>query len=230
LEPEHLYPLLRGEDVAPFKATPKEFVVVPHAKDNPASPLPLAKLPKKTREFFAEFQSILRARKKFRNFEPNVRDWHGLYSVLNATFSPHKVVWREMASGSGLIAAAVSFSKLPTGDVKTVMPDHKLTIIPCVSEDEADYLAAFLNSDVSNLIVRSYAVATGISTHILDRVAIPRFVPRNALHKQLAALGRKGRVSSLKASEESSMSVLAAELLGLSEAEATSVVKELNKI
>lgn len=230
LEADHLYPLLRGEDVAPFKATPKEFVVVPHEEDNPTSPLPITKLPKKTREFFAEFQSILSARKKFRNFEPGVRDWHGLYSVLTATFSPYKVVWREMASGSGLIAAAVSASKLPTGEEKIVMPDHKLTIIPCASEEEADYLAAFLNSNVSNLIVRSYAVATGISTHILDRIAVPRFAPRNALHKQLAALGRKGRVSSLKASEESSMSVLAAKLLGLSEAEARLVVKELSKI
>ena len=183
-----------------------------------------------TREFLAAFKKILSARKKFRNFDPGVRDWHGLYSVLAATFSPYKVVWREMASGSGVIAAAVSSSRLPTGDEKIVMPDHKLAIIPCTSESEADYLAAFLNSDVANLIVRSFAVATGISTHILERIAIPRHSDRNKLHGQLAVLGRKARLGKLSTSERSTISLISAEILGLSEMEAKSVVKELGKL
>ncbi|MGO7450376.1 hypothetical protein ACC668_37975, partial [Rhizobium ruizarguesonis] len=76
----------------------------------------------------------LEARKKFRNFEPKVRDWYGLYSVLGATFSPYKVVWREMVSGSEIIAAAVSTALLPDGTSKIILPDHKLFIIPCEAE------------------------------------------------------------------------------------------------
>lgn len=229
IEENHIYPLLRGEDVSRFKAAPKEFVLVPHSPVSPASAIPFAKLPKLTREFLSEFKPILTQRKKFRNFDPGTSDWHGLYSVLTATFSPFKVVWREMASGSGVIAAAVASQKLPLGADKIVMPDHKLAIIPCESEAEADYLTGFLNFNVTNLIVRSYAVATGISTHILDRVAVPRFSPHKKLHKQLAALGRKARLSSLTVKEEDDLSFISAELLGLSEEQARTVVRELAK-
>jgi hypothetical protein len=102
LEVDFLYPLLRGEDVASFMAIPKEYIVVPHSASSPSSPLAFNKLPKYTREFLAYFRSVLQSRKKFRNFDPTNGEWHGLYSVLVATFSPHKVVWREMASGAVL--------------------------------------------------------------------------------------------------------------------------------
>ncbi|WP_288937112.1 hypothetical protein [uncultured Sphingomonas sp.] len=230
IESTHVYPLLRGEDVTRFKATPKEYVVVPHSASSPAAPIAFTKLPKLTREFLAEFRPVLSNRKKFRNFDPSSSDWHGLYSVLLATFSPFKVVWREMASGSGVIAAAVGASGLPDGTNKVLMPDHKLAIIPCETETEADYIAAFLNSQVTNLIVRSYAVATGISTHILDRVAVPRFSPKNKLHRDLASLGKKARLSDLAKDEEIAVSFIAAELLGLTQKEASTVVRELAKL
>ncbi|WP_419554964.1 Eco57I restriction-modification methylase domain-containing protein [Sphingomonas phyllosphaerae] len=230
IEDSYIYPLLRGEDVSRFKASPKEYVLIPHSASSPTSPVVFADLPKLTREFLSEFKPILSNRKKFRNFDPAGNEWHGLYSVLTATFSPYKVVWREMAAGSGVIAAAVASHRLPLGAEKVVMPDHKLAIIPCDSEAEADYLAGFLNSNVTNLIVRSYAVATGISTHILDRVAVPRFSARNKLHKQLALLGKRARLGNLTVEEENELSFIAAELLGLSADEAGTVVKELAKM
>jgi hypothetical protein len=91
-----------------------------------------------------------------------------------------------MASGSGMIAAAVSVMELPTGKKKVIIPDHKLFIIPCSSQDEADFVAGFLNSDIARFIVGSYALATGISTHILERVPLPRFNPRLKDHTDLA--------------------------------------------
>lgn len=230
LEPDHLYPLLRGEDVASFKARPKSFIVVPHDPTEPVAALAFAKLPRLTREFFSKFRTVLEGRKKFRNFDPATRDWHGLYSVLAATFSPYKVVWREMASGSGVIAAAVGSSTLPDGTTKVVLPDHKLTIIPCETETEADYVAGFLNADATNLIVRSYAVATGISTHILDRVALPRFSEKNPLHGELAALAKQARIASIDDEGQARISAITAELLGMKTADAAKVTAELAKL
>lgn len=230
LESDHLYPLLRGEDVSPFKANPKSFIVVPHAANNPVTAITFAKLPRLTREFLAAFRDVLASRKKFRNFDPATRDWYGLYSVLAATFSPHKVVWREMASGSGVIAAAVGSTQLPNGNLKVVLPDHKLTVIPCETETEADFVAGFLNADVTNLIVRSYAVATGISTHVLDRVAVPRFSARDPLHHELASLAQTARVGTISLADRQRMSAITAELLGLSWDEAKKVGLELSKL
>ncbi len=230
VEPDYLYPLLRGEDVSPFKAVPGSFIIAPHDADDPVNPVPFSKLPKLTREFLTEFKTVLRSRKKFRNFDPSQGEWHGLYSILNATFSSFKVVWREMASGADVIAASVSTARMPSGNAKVILPDHKLTIIPCKSQAEADFLAGFLNADVTKLIVRSYALATGISTHILDRVAIPRFAVKNSLHQELATLAKKARTDSVTKTEKERMSSITAELLGLSPDEAKKVVKELAQL
>lgn len=177
IESEYLYPLLKGEDVSRFVATPSCCIVLPHSEANPPQPRPIRELPARTREYLTEFRSVLEARKKFRNFDPSERDWHGLYSVLAATFSDYKVVWREMSHG--IIAAGVSESALPDGSLKLVIPDHKLFIIPCLSESEMHFVAGVLNSSVVNFIVASYAVTTGVSIHILSRIPLPRFNSRN---------------------------------------------------
>jgi hypothetical protein len=59
LESGYLYPLLRGEDVAPFKSSPKSFIVMPHDAHDPVSAIPFSKLPKMTREFLSEFKTVL---------------------------------------------------------------------------------------------------------------------------------------------------------------------------
>jgi hypothetical protein len=124
VEPDYIYPLLRGQDVARWNAEAASFVLIPHDEMNPTDTVPFSSLPPKTKEFLASHQEKLKGRKKFRNFDPSGSQWHGLYSVLNATFMPHKVVFREMAEGS--IAATVSSQRLPTGERKIVIPDHKL--------------------------------------------------------------------------------------------------------
>jgi hypothetical protein len=191
IEPEYLYPLLRGENVGRFVARPHHFVLVPHESSDPVDPVPFRNLPARTREFFAHFRVQLSERKKFRNFDPTQGPWHGLYSVLSATFSPYKVVWREMHNGC--VAAAISNASLPYSSNAVVIPDHKLFLIPCSSMEEADFVSGFLNSEIANFIVASYVVTTGISTHILQRVPMPRFDASNPLHVRLSEVSRDFR-------------------------------------
>lgn len=47
-----------------------------------------------------------------------------------------------------------------------------------------------LNSSISRYIVRSYAVQTQISTHVLDYVKIPKYNPENENHIKLAQLSK----------------------------------------
>jgi hypothetical protein len=181
IEPDYVYPLLRGKDVSRWLAEPSGYVLVPHDPTNPNNPVPFRELPDRTQEFLAFFRDRLKARKKFRNFDPTSRDWHGLYSVLSASYMPFKVIWREMATGS--IAAVVGTARLPTGEQKTVVPDHKLFVIPCESSEEADFVCGVFNSAIASYIILSYAIATGISTHVLERIPIPRFDVENKLHQ-----------------------------------------------
>jgi hypothetical protein len=186
IEADYVFPLLRGKDVSRWFGKPGGFILMPHSEDAPTSPVPFDELPDKTQEFLHRFKAKLAGRKKFRNFDPAGSEWYGCYSVLNATFAPFKVVWREMASGS--VAAVVADADLPSGKSKIVIPDHKLFIIPCVSAEEANFVCGIFNSSLANYLIRSYALATGISTHIFDRLAIPAFDSLNDLHIRISTL------------------------------------------
>jgi hypothetical protein len=193
IEPEYVFPLLRGENVSRFRASPEQFVVLPHDPVDPVEPVKFERLPRGTREFLARHREILEGRRKFRNFNPEEGDWHGLYSVLSATFTKQKVVWREMANG--VIAAAIGESLVPGDGASTIIPDHKLFIVPCDSMEEADFVSGFLNSEIANFIVRSYAISTGVSAHILKRVPIPRFIAHDSRHATVSSVAKKIRLS-----------------------------------
>jgi hypothetical protein len=186
IEDSSVFPLLRGRDTQKWYAFPSSAVVLPHSAEAPLRPIEFSHLGKNTRDFLLFFRTKLTNRKKFRNFDPRGEDWYGLYSVLPATFARTKVVWKEMARGS--VASVVDEEPLAGGPRRTVIPDHKLMIIPASTGSEAHFIAAFLNSSPARYIVMSFAISTGISTHILDKLPIPRFNEENQSHRALADL------------------------------------------
>lgn len=184
IEAKYVFPLLRGRDVGRWHSEASSYIVLPHDAENPNNAVAFGNLPPKTQEFLVTFKSKLQSRKRFRNFDPSGDKWNGLYSVLNATFAPYKVVWREMATGA--VAAVVASARLPTEEEKVVIPDHKLFVIPCATAEEAHFVCGMFNCSISNYLIRSYAISTGISTHVLDRLPIPCFDESNAAHRELA--------------------------------------------
>ncbi len=199
IEPDYVYPLLRGRDVRKWVASPSGYIVMPHDDIRPAVPVSFSALPTKTREFLATFRDKLAGRRRFRNFDPAGEEWYGLYSVLEATFAPFKVVWREMATGT--LAAIVPSARLPTGNEKVTIPDHKLFLIPCSSEEEALFVCGFFNSPIASYIVRSYALSTGISTHVLERIPIPTFMPGEPQHRAVLEAAKACRSAAIKRAE-----------------------------
>jgi hypothetical protein len=201
IEHEYVYPLLRGKDVGRWTAVPSSYILLPHDAENPNDPVPFSELPDKTKEYLAFFRSRLAKRKPFRNFDPTSGAWHGLYSVLTATFAPYKVVWREMATGS--VAAVTGSSTIPSGEQKIVVPDHKLFVIPCATEAEAQFVCGFFNSSIASYIISSYAISTGISTHVLERLPIPRFDATIKSHRAIVDWARKCHEATLSGGGES---------------------------
>jgi hypothetical protein len=189
---QHVYPLLTGKDVHRWIASPSMKILLPHSPLSPTDPIPessLRKHEKATYKFLAKFEKPLRKRRKFRNFDPSGGTFYGLYNVGTYTFSPHKVVWREIASD--FMVAAVF--PLDDGNVteRVVVPNHKLMMVPVKSKEEALYLAAMLNSTISRYTVLSYTVATQISTHVLNNVRVPQYDDTNEVHKAIAKLGAR---------------------------------------
>ena len=157
--------LLRGADVVAGSSTPSGTLLFFHDDQHISRPLDPSKAQKDFPEAFKfaqTFETELRARRKFRGFDPSGNDWMGLYSVTTAALAPHKVVVREIASG--MVAAPVHGAD--------IMPDHKLHIIPCDTALEADRLSEVLNCRVVDYVLQSFSNSTSITGSFLRYIGI----------------------------------------------------------
>ncbi|MFZ2640663.1 MAG: SAM-dependent DNA methyltransferase [Verrucomicrobiia bacterium] len=185
IEPDFVFPLLRGRDVERWKAKPISKVIIPQDPAGPAKGFPeadmQAKCPK-TYAYFKQFEEQLRKRSGFKQFfDVQTAPFYSVYNVGPYTFERFKVVWREQASF--LTAAVASVS----ADAKAIVPDHKLLLCPGHSEEEVHYICALLNSAPAQFIVKGYSLETSISTHVLNYVRILRFDAKDKTHQALAA-------------------------------------------
>jgi hypothetical protein len=167
-------------------------MLLPHAPAQPTNPIPessLLKYNKPTLLYLRKFETNLRARKKFRNFDPSVGDYYGLYNVGTYSFCPFKVVWREIATD--FMVSPVFAKKGSDGIDKVIIPNHKLMIIPVSSKKEALFVAGMLNSTVSRYTVLSYTITTQISTHVLNNIKVPQFDSEDSAHIAVVDIAKK---------------------------------------
>jgi hypothetical protein len=183
VEAEHVFPLLRGRD---FGAAPSLHVLVPqrgmHGDPDLPARAPLA------HAYLERFRPALERRSSLRRYQRGHPYW-SLWNVGPYTFSPHKVVWREMA---GRFAAAYVGPEV-------VICDHKLYFVPCDSEDEARYLTAVLNAPTVAGAISAYAAQLSLGASVVEYLAIPRYDPADAGHREIAEAPDDARVLSLLA-------------------------------
>lgn len=188
VEKDDVFPLLRGRDVHRFVASPHtdQCIIIPQrgmfGDENLPSTCP------HTFRFLSQFRPILEQRSSYRRFQQGKPFW-SIWSTGEYTFSPYKVVWKEM-SGSGFVAAYVDSSEF-CGELKTVVPDHKVYFVPISSEDEAAYLTAFLNSHVVAQAINAYSSALSLGTSVTDYLNIPRFNKDNETMTLMASMAKR---------------------------------------
>jgi SAM-dependent methyltransferase len=239
VEKELVFPLLRGRDVARWISRPSGHILVPHEIES-GYPIRLTDCRTKFSKafaYFSEFRSALEKRGTHKMMGEG-KPFYAVYKIGNYTFSPHKVVWKEIAgriSGKGLlIAAMVSASEDPVLGIKTVIPDHKLMFMSFKSEEEANYVCAVLNSSLVRLIVASYIIETSISTRILNDIRIGSYDPSNILHTNLAKLSKQAHQAASRENGEvltrieKEIDTTISHLYGLSEDEAKEVLESLD--
>lgn len=71
-----------------------------------------------------------------------------------------------------------------------IVPDHNVMMIPSLSEDEAHYVCAVLNSDVATTFMNSF-IEWFFSTHILEMFKIPKWNSHSTAHRKLANLSKR---------------------------------------
>lgn len=193
VESEHLFPLLRGRNVAPFNAVPEPElrILVPQRGMHGDPDLPVA-FPH-TFKFLNRFKSHLEQRSSLKRFQKG-QAFYSLWSTGPYTFAPFKVLWREM--GNTFAAAYIGSAEIDYAGEKTVVPDHKLYFIPVDSEPEAAYLTGFLNAPVIAKAVSAYAAQLSLGVSVAEYLSIPKFDEAN---EKMATIGNIARDLTVKA-------------------------------
>jgi SAM-dependent methyltransferase len=240
IEPDLIYPLLRGRDVKRWKANPSAYILMvqdPEKRRGIDEEILQKRYPC-TYGYLKRFEEILRQRAAFRRYftRPGrsgdiieTGPFYSMFDVGNYTFAPWKVVWREQAS---VMTAAVIGEK----DEKPIIPDHKLMLVDFTNPKEAHYVCGLLNSSISQVVCLSYAVEIQMDPHILENIRIPRFDPQNPLHQRLAELSEEAHSAALRDDDkrireiEGEIDRLAAEIWGLSEEELREIQRNLKEL
>ncbi|MEM4720947.1 MAG: hypothetical protein QXT73_02630, partial [Candidatus Methanomethylicaceae archaeon] len=197
LEPDLVYPLLRGRDVQRWRATPSAHILMvqdPKTRRGIPEEVLQEKYPH-TWAYLKRFEPILRQRAAFHRYftrksQGKVVETGPFYSMFNVgeyTFSPYKVVWPNI--GDKAPAAVISMF-----NEKLILPQHIITLIALNNLDEAHYICALINSCCFIMAANSYSMHGGKSfgdPHILENIKIPKYDLNNKIHLELANISKK---------------------------------------
>lgn len=223
IEPDFVYPLLRGQDVRRWQAIPTAAIlVVQHPQQRRGYAVDwLQKHYPLTYAYLLQFEKVLRTRATYKRYFQRHAPFYTMFDVGDYTFAPVKVVWQGMGNFT-MQAAVVAPS------AKSIMPNQAMhPFVALDNEDEAHYLTACLNSAPFTLAVRSHTQPGGKSfaqPGILKVLRIPRYETANPVHQQLSRLSRNAHAGIIN---EQEIDILAARVWGLSSSELEAVVEAL---
>jgi len=250
IEPQLLYPLLRGRDVKKWSAIPNLYIVVPC--DSTGDSFSIAKMKVDFPEAFKFLHHFMEPliqrnaepwRTRFASFRGRKFKLDSMnppfYWLFNVrpSLAPYKVVWKDTA---GKITGKAEFSvavvgptKTEFGETKVPVPVHTVMFIPFDNETEAHYVAAVLNSSPVRLAVAGYVIERHIATHVPKHVRIPRYETSSEIHRALAELSKRAH----EARQRSDLTALrhieteidrtVARLYGIDEADLEAVARAL---
>ena len=237
VEPDLVYPLLRGRDVQRWRAEPSAHIILANRTDKLAG-IPESEMKRlwpKTYAYLRRFEGdpqkpergTLRGRSGYRQFFKPSDPFYSMYNVGSYSMVEWKVVWREQSS---IFQAAFAGKK----SQQVILPDHKLMMVHCNSQQEADFLLAMLNSSPSRLAIHSYVISTSTSTHILQNIAVPQFNKMDDTHKRLAELSRQCHAAASKGDQlgslEAEVDEAAAKIWGITNSELKGIQEALSEM
>jgi type II restriction/modification system DNA methylase subunit YeeA len=206
VEPDLVYPLLRGRDVKKWYAGFNDRYIIlpidPQGNDISSADMKV-KYPNAYNYFYNFFNDLInRGGEPYKSklelykripIEKAEKKAPPFYWVFNIkpSLAPYKVVWKEITQKGGFACATLCEVSDRYLGSKVPIPDHKLMLVPLASADEAYYLAGVLNSLIVRSVVTAYVSQLETGTHILDYIKIPKCDLNNGLHRKIAELSRR---------------------------------------
>jgi hypothetical protein len=238
IEPDLVYPLLRGRDVQRWRAEPSAYIILaqdPQTRAGIPEDVMKRKYPK-TYAYFKKFEEQLRKRSGYRQyFSPEDPFW-SMYNVGPYTMSRWKVVFKDLTEI--FQCAAIGPSQF-AGGVKQILPDVTMRLMPCDDENEARFVAALLNSHP--VLTTLHASSVGVQTQRyhpsdIQKIGIPKYVSTDSVHKTLADLSRRCHEAAAKGLTdtvtqlEAEIDRAAAQLWGITDKELKAIQEALREM
>lgn len=186
IEDEHIFPLLRGRGLRPFHAEPDpDYRILVPQRGMHGDPALLSDCPR-TLRFLSRFRSELEERASYRRYQRDKPFW-STWSTGPYTFSPYKVLWKEM-SGHRFCAAYVGTIEDPILGPKVAIPDHKLYMVPVDTIEEAQFLTGILNAPTISNAIAGYAAQLSLGVSVMEYLKIPLLDLDNDDHQRIVQL------------------------------------------
>jgi len=236
LEPDLIYPLLRGRDVRRWKATPSAWILMvqdPKKRQGIDEKEMQLSYPN-TWSYLKQFEAAL-GQRKARGISDMVEQgasFYTMFAISDYTFAPHKVVWPWISTE--MRAAVVS-----TWEDKPVVPEHNTSFVDCSQKAQAHFICGLINSAAGDFVIRSYYSGGGGgigSPRVLENIRIPKFDSQNPLHLKLAELSEKAHYLAAASQDKTLNDIqdeidhLAGKLWSLSEDELAEIKKSLDEM
>lgn len=196
IERDLIYPLLRGKNIKRWNYEFKDnYIIVPHNSETGINALPenimKKNFPKTLLYFESEkIKSILSSRRAFKyRWGGSFKLWYSLFEIGDYTFTPYKVAYKGQVA-TKLIAVVISSHNDKYLGRKMIVPDQTVTFIPLKNKEEAFFVCAFLNSNITRLLYRSLLYKHP-STYLLEYLKIPEYNPNNEVHNKISELCQK---------------------------------------
>ncbi|MBC7221376.1 SAM-dependent DNA methyltransferase [Candidatus Bipolaricaulota bacterium] len=237
MEPDLLYPLLRGRDVGRWRAEPSAMILMVQdpLRRRGIDEKDLQTRYPRTYGYLKRFEEVLRERAS-RGVSDMLKQgapFYTMFAVGDYTFAPWKVVWPWISPS--LVAAVIGTDD--TG--KVIVPEHNTSLVAFDSAEEAHFFCACFNSKPADFAaISSYPGGGGgiASPQVVERIRIPRYDPSNPVHRRLAELSQEAHEAARRGDEralrqiETEIDRHAAQLWGLSDEELAEIQRSLREL
>ena len=180
IEPDLVFPLLRGRDVFRWRADPSAYLILtqdPKTRTGIPEKEMKRKYPR-TFDYLKQFEPELRKRSGFRRYFKPTAPFYSVYNVGPYTVSPVKIVWKHTGVQDRMRACVTD---------GPAVCDQKVILVSVQSLEEAHFFCSCINSTPAFSVIKNY-IGLDASPHVLDHVAIPSFQPKDLTHKKLSQL------------------------------------------
>lgn len=201
IEARYLWPLVKGANVDAFKVSASHlYCIVPHDPDAPTTVLSTAEVLAAAPKMYDYFEPHFDQLRNRSAYDMQIDDDHpwGIQgtSWRHVGRSRIMVVCRYMESNKRPPAAVYQPLDDPRLGFKTsCYPNNKVNFLSCATLQEADFIAAFVNSDAAQGTIARRSSSTTISPSTLNALALPPFELSNKTHRAISEIGQEARLS-----------------------------------